>query len=185
MTRNVPLTNYEFTMDEPVKDTVIRDAKSIYKKILYVCFHQYDDENTIKKWDLWGSFIVYITLSICIFLDNEIVDKKNTFGYFFVFFFIGHILVSLNLSLLHINISFFQSLCIISYSLFPLILSSFLNLFISTHVIRLLFCLLSIVWSSYNCILILGKFIKSNRLLISFFPICLLQLFLASFLLIK
>ncbi|KYN99099.1 putative membrane protein, partial [Plasmodium gaboni] len=81
--------------------------------------------------------------------------------------------------------SFFQSLCIISYSLFPLILSSFLNLFISTHVIRLLFCLLSIVWSSYNCILILAKFIKSNRLLISFFPICLLQLFLASFLLIK
>ncbi|EDL45853.1 hypothetical protein PVIIG_04463 [Plasmodium vivax India VII] len=42
-------TNYEFTMDEPVKDTVIRDAKSIYKKILHICFHQYDDDNTVKK----------------------------------------------------------------------------------------------------------------------------------------
>ncbi|KJP85302.1 hypothetical protein AK88_05056 [Plasmodium fragile] len=48
--RNIPhITNYEFSMDEPVTDTVIRDAKSIYKKILHICFHQYDDDNTVKK----------------------------------------------------------------------------------------------------------------------------------------
>ncbi|CRG96518.1 conserved Plasmodium membrane protein, unknown function [Plasmodium gallinaceum] len=186
MDTNAPrLDNYEFTMDEPVKDTLIRDVKSIFKKILYICFHQYDDSNTIKKWDLWGSFIVYITLSIIIFLDEEVIDKKNTFAYFFVFFIIGHILVSLNLSLLHINIQFFQSLCIISYSLFPLVFSSFLNLFISSPALRFLFSFFSIVWSSYNCILILAKFIKKNRLLISLFPICLLHVFIATFLLIK
>ncbi|CRH00339.1 conserved Plasmodium membrane protein, unknown function [Plasmodium relictum] len=179
------LVNYEFTMDEPVKDTMIRDAKNIYKKILYVCFHQYDDDNTIKNWDLWGSFIVYISLSITIFLDEEVIDKKNTFAYFFVFFIIGHILVSFNLSLLHINRQFFQSLCIISYSLFPFVFSSFVNLFISSPSLRLLFSLFSVVWSSYNCILILAKFIKKNRILISFFPICLLHAFIATFLLIK
>ncbi|EAA22830.1 hypothetical protein, partial [Plasmodium yoelii yoelii] len=32
------------------------------------------------------------------------------------------------------------------------------------------------------CILILGKFTKNNRLLISFFPICLFQFFIATLL---
>ncbi|GAB66739.1 hypothetical protein PCYB_095230 [Plasmodium cynomolgi strain B] len=191
-------TNYEFTMDEP-----IRDAKSIYKKILHICFHQYDDDNTVKKcnaylenqlekgvgekyiWDLWGSFIVYITLSIIIFLDKEVSDKKNTFAYFFFSFIVGHILVSLNLSLLHTNIHFFQLLCIISYSQFPLVFSSVVNLLVPCRMLRLLFSLWSIVWSTYNCILILAKFIKKNRLLICFFPICLLQFFVATFLLVK
>ncbi|ETB57436.1 hypothetical protein, variant 2 [Plasmodium yoelii 17X] len=44
--------------------TQIRDAKSIYKNILQSCFHQYDNDNIVKKWDLWGSFIVYVTLSM-------------------------------------------------------------------------------------------------------------------------
>ncbi|SCP04792.1 protein YIPF6, putative [Plasmodium ovale] len=183
--KGLHLSNYEFTMDEPIKDTVVRDAKSIYRKILHICFHQYNGDNTVKKWDLWGSFIVYLTLSVVIFLDKEVLEKKNTFAYFFVIFIVGHILVALNLSLLHINIHFFQSVCIISYSLFPLVFSSFVNLLVSCRMLRFLFALLSTVWSSYNCILILAKFIKSNRLLISFFPICLLQFFIATFLLIK
>ncbi|GAW81229.1 hypothetical protein PGO_094300 [Plasmodium gonderi] len=206
----VHLGNYEFVMDEPVKDTVVRDAKSIYKKILHICFHQYDDDNTLKKWDLWGSFIVYITLSIIIFLDNEVSDKKNTFAFFFFFFMVGHILVSLNLSLLHTKIishfpiymillvhlytyltfhlqfrHFFQLFCIISYSQFPLVFSAFVNLFISCRMIRLLFSICAVIWSTYNCILILTKFIKKNRFGICFFPICLLQFFVATFLLIK
>ncbi|CAA9988490.1 conserved Plasmodium protein, unknown function [Plasmodium knowlesi strain H] len=186
MVATVPhFTNYEFTMDEPVKDTVIRDVKSVYKKILHICFHQYDDDNTVKKWDLWGSFIVYITLSIIIFLDKEISDKKNTFAYFFFSFILGHILVSLNLSLLHTNIHFFQILCIISYAQFPLVFSSIVNLLVPCQMLRLLFSLWSIVWSTYNCILILAKFIKKNRMLICFVPICLLQFFVATFFLIK
>ncbi|SCM01410.1 protein YIPF6, putative [Plasmodium chabaudi chabaudi] len=184
-TKTMQYTNYEFTMDEPIQDTLIRDAKSIYKNILQSCFHQYDNDNIVKKWDLWGSFIVYVTLSIIIFLDKEILDKKNTFAYFFVIFMVGHILVSLNLSLLHIRIHFFQSLCIISYSLFPIVFSSFINIFIPCKMVQLLFSIISTVWSSYNCILILGKFTKNNRLLISFFPICLFQFFIATLLLIK
>ncbi|KMZ99339.1 hypothetical protein PVNG_04597 [Plasmodium vivax North Korean] len=165
-------------MDEPVKDTVIRDAKSIYKKILHICFHQYDDDNTVKKCN------AYLEEQI-IFLDKEISDKKNTFAYFFFSFIIGHILVSLNLSLLHTNIHFFQLLCIISYAQFPLVFSSVVNLLVPCRMLRFLFSLWSIVWATYNCILILAKFIKKNRLLICFFPICLLQFFVATFLLIK
>ncbi|KAI4838573.1 protein YIPF6 [Plasmodium brasilianum] len=149
-TQALHIANYEFTMDEPIKDTVIRDAKSIYQKILHICFHQYDGDNTIKKWDLWGSFIVYISLSVIIFLDKEVQEKKNTFAYFFVIFLVGHILVSLNLSLLHINIHFFQSLCIVNYSLIPLVFSSVMNMFISCRMLRLLFSMLSTVWSSYS-----------------------------------
>lgn len=178
-------TNFEFSMDEPVKDTVIRDAKNIYNKIRYICFHQYDDVNTIKKWDLWGTFAVYLTLSIMIFLNDEIADKKDIFAYFFAFFFLGHLLVSLNLSLLNINIHFFQSLCVISYSMFPLVFSTFINLFISSPALRFIFSVFSIVWSSYNCILILTKYLQKNKLLISFFPICLLHFLMAAFLFLK
>eukprot|EP00366_Plasmodium_knowlesi_P001973 XP_002259470.1 hypothetical protein, conserved in Plasmodium species [Plasmodium knowlesi strain H] len=186
MVATVPhFTNYEFTMDEPVKDTVIRDVKSVYKKILHICFHQYDDDNTVKKWDLWGSFIVYITLSIIIFLDKEISDKKNTFAYFFFSFILGHILTYACFPFHRQCRHFFQILCIISYAQFPLVFSSIVNLLVPCQMLRLLFSLWSIVWSTYNCILILAKFIKKNRMLICFVPICLLQFFVATFFLIK
>ncbi|WBY57114.1 protein YIPF6 [Plasmodium yoelii yoelii] len=48
-TNTMQYTNYEFTMDEPIQDTLIRDAKSIYKNILQSCFHQYDNDNIVKK----------------------------------------------------------------------------------------------------------------------------------------
>ncbi|VWU49338.1 protein YIPF6, putative [Hepatocystis sp. ex Piliocolobus tephrosceles] len=185
-TQTEHITNFEFTMDEPVKDTVIRDVKSIYKKIQHICFHKHDNNNDIiKKWDMWGFLIIYMSLAVIIFLDKEIQDNKKTFAHFSIIFIIGNLLVSLNLSLLNINIYFFQTLCTVSYSLFPMVFSAFVNLFVSSRMIRFLFFIMSTTWSSYNCILVLGKFIKSNKLLISILPICLLQFFLTTLLLIK
>ncbi|KEG02397.1 hypothetical protein YYE_03136 [Plasmodium vinckei vinckei] len=56
-------TNYEFTMDEPIQDTLIRDAKSIYKNILQSCFHQYDNDNIVKKCNkkgIYGDLLLFM-----------------------------------------------------------------------------------------------------------------------------
>ena len=41
------------TLDEPIRDTILRDVKAVGIKFLYVLFPK-EKKTLLKEWDLWG-----------------------------------------------------------------------------------------------------------------------------------
>ncbi|XP_055592664.1 protein YIPF6-like isoform X2 [Uranotaenia lowii] len=107
------------TLDEPIKDTFLRDVKAVGVKFYHVMIPK--EKNTLlRDWDLWGPLI------LCTFMGTIIQGSANDkgdggpeFAQFFVIVWFGAMIVTLNSKLLGGNISFFQSVCVLGYCLTP------------------------------------------------------------------
>jgi len=81
--------------------------------------------------------------------------------------------VTLNLKLLGGKISFFQGVSVLGYCLFPLLIASFVSIFVHTPIVRLPLDLVMFVWSSYASISILKGSRLQNRLALAVYPLLL------------
>merc|ERR1719411_2232967 len=45
------------TLDEPVKDTVMRDLKAVGKKFFHVLYPK-ESKSLLREWDLWGPLVL-------------------------------------------------------------------------------------------------------------------------------
>jgi hypothetical protein len=55
------------TLDESVKETILRDLRQVASKLKVVLLPREDQEGTLKQlkeWDLWGPLLVCLTLSM-------------------------------------------------------------------------------------------------------------------------
>ncbi|KAJ8922466.1 hypothetical protein NQ315_007494 [Exocentrus adspersus] len=109
------------TLDEPIRDTIIRDLKAVGIKFGHVLFPK--EKNTLlKEWDLWGPLLL-CTFMAMVLQGSERADSSNDggpeFAQVFVIVWIGAMIVTLNSKLLGGNISFFQSVCVLGYCLLP------------------------------------------------------------------
>ncbi|GFV38076.1 protein YIPF6 [Trichonephila clavipes] len=106
------------TLDEPVKDTILRDLKAVGNKFYHVLYPK-QKKALLKDWDLWGPLILCVFLAST--LQNESADNINEGGLQFaeIFFIVwfGAVVVTINSKLLGGNISFFQSVCVLGYCL--------------------------------------------------------------------
>jgi protein YIPF6 len=122
--------------------------KSLFQKVgakLKVVLMPREDQSealtVLKEWDLWGPLLVCLTLSIMLSItapDDQKVSKRIVYFYnsfsnllgpifkalvfagVFVLVWIGAAIISVNAQLLGGSISFFQSVCILGYCVFPL-----------------------------------------------------------------
>ena len=98
---------------------------------------------------------------------------------------IGGAVIAVNGQLLGGNISFFQSICLLGYCLFPLNMAAIVNLFIGGFVhiiIKLIYVAVAFVWSTYCKLislslsyLIFDWNIPDRRLSCSLFSFCTLH----------
>jgi nitrate reductase NapE component len=83
--------------------------------------------------------------------DNQAVP---IFTGVFVIVWLGAAVVTLNAKLLGGAVSFFQSVCVIGYCLFPLVASALVATFINIIWVRLPISIVSFAWSTYGkCLL--------------------------------
>lgn len=68
----------------------------------------------------------------------------------FIIVWMGAAIVTLNSKLLGGAVSFFQSVCVIGYCLFPIIVSAIVTTFVKIIWIRLPITLVSFIWSTYG-----------------------------------
>eukprot|EP01064_Diplonema_japonicum_P033458 TRINITY_DN659_c3_g1_i1.p1 TRINITY_DN659_c3_g1~~TRINITY_DN659_c3_g1_i1.p1 ORF type:complete len:192 (+),score=2.03 TRINITY_DN659_c3_g1_i1:71-646(+) len=113
------------TIDEPIWDTVMRDARSIGRKIKMVampCVGPAPDVNELKDWDLWGPLLLCVVLAIILTFhsDNLSTDSSVLFAAVCMIIAVGSVVVTFNAKFLGGKISFFQCLCTLGYCLFPL-----------------------------------------------------------------
>lgn len=126
----------------------------------------------LRDWDLWGPLIFCLLLSLLLSMTASSEQKTIVFSGVFALVWIGEAVVTMQIKLLGGNISFFQSVCIIGYTLFPLVIAALLSAVHLLKIARIPIYLVLIAWSLAAGISILGgSGVVKNRVGIAVYPL--------------
>ncbi|KAJ5542360.1 hypothetical protein N7535_004780 [Penicillium sp. DV-2018c] len=125
----------------------------------------------LRDWDLWGPLIFCLVLSL--FLSVAKGDQSSAvFSGVFCIVWLGEAAVTLQIKLLGGKISFFQSICIIGYTLFPLVIAAMLSALGLPTIARIPVYLVLVAWSLAAGVSILGgSGVVRNRVGIAVYPL--------------
>lgn len=117
------------TLQEPVRETIMRDVRSITDKLSYVMMlrTRTDGCRRLRDWDLWGPLILCLLLGSI--LSHEATDNDQAsyaFADLFVTVWLGSAVVTVNAQLLRAKVSFFQTVCVLGYCIAPLVVAALL-----------------------------------------------------------
>lgn len=165
----------ETTLDEPVWDTVKRDLRAIAIKLRYVVLPRINDqEDTMKElrnWDLWGPLLLCLTLSLVLSSTTTDAEQSSTlFSLVFVLIWGGASVVTVNCQLLGGKVSFFQSLCLLGYCVFPLVVASVLGLFSNNVVYRSITVGLGLFAATRASVVFISQLVPEDRQVLAAYP---------------
>jgi len=181
------------TLDEPIRQTIMRDLKAVGSKFRHVVYPR-EKQALLKEWDLWGPLILCTVLAVMLQGSGGGPtgnDGGPEFAEVFIIVWIGSAVVTLNTKLIGGSISFFQSVCVLGYCLFPTIVSLLVCwlvlLFPQTtalFAIRLVVTCLGFGWATYASVKFLGDSQPPSRKALGVYPIFLFY-FVISWLIIS
>ncbi|KAN0104653.1 Yip1 domain containing protein [Hyaloscypha variabilis] len=126
----------------------------------------------LRDWDLWGPLVFCLLLSLFLSFRADKEQKELVFSGVFAMVWIGKAVVTMQIKLLGGNISFAQSVCIIGYTLFPLVIASLLSVFHLPTIARIPVYLFLVAWSLAAGVSILGgSGVVKNRVGLAVFPL--------------
>ncbi|KAL1954432.1 hypothetical protein VTO42DRAFT_1202 [Malbranchea cinnamomea] len=126
----------------------------------------------LRDWDLWGPLIFCLLLSMFLAMKAQGDQSSLVFSGVFSIVWIGEAVVTLQLKLLGANISFFQSVCLIGYTLFPLVIAALLSVLNLPVIARIPVYIVLVAWSLAAGVSILGgSGVVKNRVGIAVYPL--------------
>ncbi|XP_051170002.1 protein YIPF6 [Leptopilina boulardi] len=181
MRQNTNIEGPEFnTLDEPIKDTILRDVRAVGTKFFLVLYPK-EKKSLLKEWDLWGPLVLCTFMAMILQGSPENANSRDggpEFAEVFVIVWIGSMVVTLNSKLLGSNISLFQSVCVLGYCLLPiaiaLILCRIILLFDHNpyrFVIRFIISMTGFGWATYASTAFLGDSQPDGRKALAVYPI--------------
>eukprot|EP00162_Nutomonas_longa_P001850 comp12423_c0_seq2/m.16272 comp12423_c0_seq2/g.16272 ORF comp12423_c0_seq2/g.16272 comp12423_c0_seq2/m.16272 type:complete len:185 (-) comp12423_c0_seq2:56-610(-) len=173
------------TLDEPVLETLKRDVMQVGKKMRCVVLPRGNTLDALRDWDLWGPLILCLTLAIALSAQAPEGQAALVFGSVFVIVWCGAGVVTLNALLLGGKISFFQSVCVLGYCLFPLTLSAIVCLIYGHIAFRLVVVGVGFFWSTGASVGFMGETVPKSRRLLSVYPVFLFYIAISWMLLLK
>lgn len=170
----------EDTLDEPVSVTILRDLKQVGRKLQQV-LHPKGDRSVLKDWDLWGPLILCLALAITLSTSVPSNQSVPIFTGVFVIVWLGAAVVTINAKLLGGSVSFFQSVCVIGYCLFPLVVVAMIAIFVESVWFRVPGSLIAFGWSTFASVGFLSesKAHLNNRRALAVYPLFLFYLIIA------
>jgi protein YIPF6 len=122
----------------------------------------------LKDWDLWGPLILCLALAVILSIKAPTDQASLVFAAVFSSVWIGGTVVTINAQLLGGTISFFQSLCVIGYSIFPMVIVAYvigcLKLFINTWLwLDVIVIFIGFLWSSRVSSIFVSLYVKPER----------------------
>ncbi|KAJ8298151.1 hypothetical protein KUTeg_024682 [Tegillarca granosa] len=182
------------TLDEPVRETIMRDVKAVGTKFWHVLYPK-QSSSLLKEWDLWGPLILCVFLAMMLQGSTEELNKMRDggpqFAEVFVIYWVGAVIVTLNIKLLGGNISFFQSICVLGYCVCPLAISLIICRIIliasqttALFVVRFIIVVIAFGWSTFASTAFLTDCHPPNRKALAIYPIFLFY-FVISWLIIS
>ncbi|EME43939.1 hypothetical protein DOTSEDRAFT_71674 [Dothistroma septosporum NZE10] len=126
----------------------------------------------LRDWDLWGPLLFCLLLSFLLSLNARDDQRSLVFSGVFATVWIGEAIVTLQIKLLGGNISFFQSVCIIGYTLFPMVIAALLSALRVPTIVRIPVYSVLGLWSLAAGISILGgSGVVKNRVSLAVYPL--------------
>ncbi|RKP40405.1 Yip1 domain-containing protein [Dimargaris cristalligena] len=165
---SVPI--YGNTLDEPVWTTIMRDLSNVWFKLSQVLLPR-QRENSLRDWDLWGPLLLCLSLAIIMSLQAPNQQSAAVFTGVFVIVWAGAAIVTLNSKLLGGRISFFQSVCVLGYCIFPLNVAGLITLFVRFLLVRVIVVVIAIAWATYASVGFLADAHLPNRRVLALYPI--------------
>mmetsp|Transcript_23940 Transcript_23940/g.94989 ORF Transcript_23940/g.94989 Transcript_23940/m.94989 type:complete len:193 (-) Transcript_23940:360-938(-) len=183
----------ETTLDEPVSETIMRDLREVGAKLKLVVLPRMSQAGVLerlKEWDLWGPLAVCLTLSMSLCAAASEKQRALVFAAVFVVVWVGAAVVTLNAQLLGGTISFFQSVCVLGYSIFPLNCASLAVLLLSQLPGGLVLFKLAIVglafaWATRVAVVFFSEVISADRRALAIYPVFGFYAFIAWMILVQ
>ena len=145
------------------------------KVVLVPLSQQGESLKKLREWDLWGPLLVCLLLSMVLSITAPENSASLVFAAVFVIVWCGAAIVTLNAQLLGGTISFFQSVCILGYCVFPLTLSAIICLIVSyiykNLIIKLIIVGVGFMWSTRASSVFMVQVIKEERKVLAVFPV--------------
>jgi len=164
----------ETTLDEPVWQTIWRDVKRVGIKLFHVLIPRGKAQQALRDWDLWGPLVFCLILAIIL---------SESAPQIFVIVWIGAAVVTINSLLLGGKISFFQSVCVLGYCIFPLVIAaivcSAVSLYWPSVWFRMVISLACFVWSTGASVGFLAGMVPPERKFLAVYPVLLFYLVLS------
>uniref|UniRef100_A0A673BJL1 Protein YIPF n=1 Tax=Sphaeramia orbicularis TaxID=375764 RepID=A0A673BJL1_9TELE len=167
------------TLDEPVKETILRDLRAVGNKFIHVLYPKRSSA-LLRDWDLWGPLLLCVTLALL--LQGGAADNDDQggpqFAEVFVIVWFGSIIITLNSKLLGGTISFFQSLCVLGYCIMPLTVAMIVCRLVLlgssgtvSFAVRLIVVTASFGWSTFASTAFLADSQPPNRKALVVYPV--------------
>jgi hypothetical protein len=161
----------ENTLDEPVSETLLRDLRNIWNKTKNVLNPiATADKNLLRDWDWWGPLLLCLILSVRLSITAASEQGPQVFSVTFFIIWIGSGVVTLNSKLLGGNISFYQSVCVLGYCIFPLVAVSLIT-FMLPFFLKFIVIIVAFLWSTFASTNFLQEINLENRKIIAIYPI--------------
>ena len=146
-----------------------------------------DDRNIIKQlkdWDLWGPLVLCLLLGIILSMNAPTNQAALTFAAVFIAISVGSTIVTMNVQLLGGTISFFQSVCVLGYSVFPLVIAAFVIgclklLYIHWLWIHSIVVVIGSIWSLRISSIFISLYVRQERRALALYPVVYYYAFLA------
>ena len=174
------------TIDEPIRDTIMRDINSIKKKFKNILFPTSDAETVAglsRDWDLWGPLILCLVLSVVLAIQAANDEQRGyVFALVFIVVWAGSAVVTLNAVLLKANVSFFQTVCVLGYCVLPLVIAAIgsilVNKLISNGFVEMIMRSgivgAGIAWASKASVGFMTDLLPQDKKLLGIYPVWLL-----------
>lgn len=139
----------------------------------------------LKDWDLWGPLVLCLSLAVLLSFRSPPGQAALVFAALFCAVWVGGTVVTINAQLLGGTISFFQCLCVLGYSIFPLTIAALVlgvlkMLFRGTWMwLDMIVVGASCVWAMRVSAVFIALYIKPERRLLALYPVLFYYTFLA------
>lgn len=170
------------TLDEPIKETIMRDVRSIVEKIRYVMMPQARDERAqrLKDWDLWGPLLLCLALGLTIASQAADDDQASyAFADIFCIVWAGSGVVTLNALLLRGKVSFLQSVCVLGYCMCPLVIAALFSMLFRFTFLKVILCAFGVFWSTGASVGYMAELVPEDRTALAVFPVWLFYIAIA------
>jgi len=166
-------SNFESgTLDEPVSETILRDLKKITVRVRHVLLPTSTTEE-LRNWDLWGPLILCLALACSMSFGSSDEDAALVFTAVFVIVWCGAAIVTVNAALLGGKISFFQSVCVLGYCIFPLNVASLICTVLTQHTLKGIIVLIGFIWSVKASVGFMAQLVPQARKSLAVYPVLL------------
>ncbi|KAH8061719.1 helicase [Aureococcus anophagefferens] len=175
------------TLDEPVAETLLRDARE--SRAARSSSREPGGAERLKEWDLWGPLAVCLLLGVALSASAPEAQGGLAFAAAFVVVWLGAAAVTLNAQLLGGALSFFQAVCVLGYSVFPLALAALAGLPLraatASRLARAAVVAPCFAWSTRVSVVFFGEVIGPAKRALATYPVFLFYAFLSFMILIN